>query len=152
MYGLKPVPFKAGYFVPLKPRYFVPFEAKSFVRGSLVIWRELLLFGFAVGDDRDNDDDGQQDAEDDGNHAQQMVRAVEGAGAVVGVDGAVGFLGEEGQGGAGEGCNGGDAGANAQSEDLGRFDLRSWGFYDGGAADVAATFERRSMQSPHPAV
>ena len=87
-----------------------------------------------------NDDDGQNDAENDGDDVQQMERAVEGAGAVVGVDGAVGFLREKGRGGAEQGGNGGDAGANAQSEDLGRFDLRSWGFYDGGAADVAAFF------------
>jgi len=69
----------------------------------LVIRGEFLLFGFAIGDDRHNDDDGEQGAENDGDDVQQMVRAVEGAGAVVGVDGAVGVLSEKGQGRAKEG-------------------------------------------------
>jgi hypothetical protein len=106
----------------------------------LVIWRELLLFGFAVGDDRSSDDDRKNDGKNDRDDAQQMECAVEGAGTVMGVDGAVGFLSEKGQRGAEKGSNGGDGGANTQSEDLGRFDLRSWGFYDGRAADVAAFF------------
>jgi hypothetical protein len=105
---------------------------------QLVIRGKLLLFGFAIGHHSHNDDDGEQNSENDGDDVQQMVGAVEGTRAVVGVDGAVGFLREKRCGGSDQGGNGGDAGANAQSENLGRFDLRSWAFYDGGAADVAA--------------
>jgi hypothetical protein len=93
---------------------------------------ELLALHFAVGRDCGGDDDDEDDGEYDDEDVEEVEGAVESAGGVVGIRGAVGFLCEE--------RGGGELEVEVQCVGLGRFDLRSWGFYDGGAADVAACF------------
>jgi hypothetical protein len=102
-------------------------------------WDELLALHFAVGRDGGSDDDDQDDGEYADEDVEEVERAVESAGGVVRVGRAVGFLGEE---------RGGELEADGQCVDLGRFDLRSGGFYDGGAADVAAILSAARSSLP----
>jgi hypothetical protein len=81
MYGLKPAPFKA--------------ERSAIA--WLVMGGQLCALIFAVGGDRQANYGNQNDGENDSQPAKEMQGAVESAGAVVGVDGAAGFLGQEAQ-------------------------------------------------------